>query len=465
MNLAAYLDLYELLEHDSSTRTERRAFGLEHVSLKEKPEAQLLAWTADHRTKLKRPLLSETLQGYLYGITLTLSILAFLLGLFSGIGLLSYSGHEPVNVIYFMAMVILLPLFTMTLTLFSMFRANQTHSMLVHISPAFWMEKVLSLFPNKIKKKLEGPLSELKISPLILNWLVIKRSQLLALVFSTGLLVALLAMVSTRDIAFAWSSTLNVNPDSFHHLLETVAFPWRDLFPWAVPSVELVSQSHYYRLGENVNEEMIKNASLLGEWWKFLLFSTLFYAIILRFGIYLLSQFGLNKAIERSFLTLDGSQKLLSDMNEPIITTSAKKSEEGLPSKDLAYKQIVKHLNTSYDTVLGWALDKEKILPLSDSMHVESVHFFEVGGSNTLEEDKEVIAKCKGEVLLYVKAWEPPTMDFVDFLEMLCEKVEKVTVAAVGTAANTYVSTRKERAVWARKLTTLNASKVWFYAQ
>jgi len=164
-------------------------------------------------------------------------------------------------------------------------------------------------------------------------------------------------------------------------------------------------------------------------------------------------------------LTLDGSQKLLFDMNEPIISTSAKESEEGFPPNSMEYKQLVKHLNTSYDTVLGWALDREKLLPLSDSMHVESVHFFEVGGSNTLEEDKEVLAKCKGEVLLYVKAWEPPTMDFVDFLEMLCEKVEKVTVAAVGTAANAYVSTAKERAVWARKLTTINVSKVWFYVQ
>jgi len=164
-------------------------------------------------------------------------------------------------------------------------------------------------------------------------------------------------------------------------------------------------------------------------------------------------------------LTLDGSQKLLFDMNEPIISTSAKEREEGLSSKNLEYKQIVKHFDVSYDFVLGWALDREKLMPLSDSMQVQSANFFEVGGSNTLEEDKEVIAKCKGEVLLYVKAWEPPTMDFVDFLEMLCEKVEKVTVAAVGTVANAYVAKTKESAVWARKLTSLNKSKVWFYAQ
>ena len=461
MNLASYLDLYELLKYDSSSREEHRAFGLENASQKEKPEAQLLKWTEVHRTKLKKPLLSETLQRYLYGITLTLSILAFVFGLFSGIALLSYSGHEPVNVIYFMAMVILLPLFTLTLTFFSMFRANRTHSMLIHISPAFWMEKIFSLFPNKIKSKLEGPLSELKISPLILNWLVIKRAQLMALIFSVGLFVSLLSMVSTRDIAFAWSTTLNVSPEYFHHILQNIAFAWKDFFPWAVPSLELVSQSHYYRLGENLNEEMIKNASLLGEWWKFLLFSTLFYAIFLRFLMLLLSSVGLKKAIYRSLLTLDGSQKLLNDMNEPIITTSAKEIESDFFSKNIEYVQIVRAFDASYDVVLGWAMDKEKLMPLNDSMHVLSPGLFEVGGGNTLLEDKEIINKCQGEVLLYVKAWEPPTMDFVDFLEILLQKTDKVIVTPVGTPAKAYLAKESEVNVWARKLFTLKSEKIW----
>ncbi len=461
MNLRSYLDFYEVLESDNTTRNERRTFGLQHASLKDKPLEQLLLWTEKQKTTVKRPLLSETLTSYLYGITLTLTLFAFLLGLFSGIGLLSYSGHEPVNVIYFMAMVVFVPLLTISLTLFSMLRANQSRSMLIHISPAFWMERILSLLPNRMEKQLKTHFSELKISPLIVNWLVIKRSQLLALFFSLGLFVALLAMVATRDIAFSWSTTLSVTPEAFQHFLHTLSFPWRDLFPWALPSVELVEQSQYYRLGEKLGDEMINNASLLGEWWKFLAFATLFYAIILRLLIFLISSVGLKKAIQRSFLTLDGSQKLLNDMNEPIITTSAQEMENDFSSKNIDYPQIASKFDASYDVVLGWAMDREKLVPLNDSMNVLSPNLFEVGGGNTLDEDNEISNKCHGEVLLYVKAWEPPTMDFVDFLEILLQKTDKIIVAPVGTPVKEYFAKESEVNVWARKLLTLNSEKVW----
>ena len=461
MKLNDYLDLYEVLQQDRSTRDERRAFGLEQQDLKENPLAQLRAWVAQRRTKLQQPIFSETFNAYLYGVTLTLVIIAFILGLFSGIGLLSYNGKEPVNVIYFMAMVVFVPLFTMTLTLLSMFRANRQQSMLVHLSPAFWMEKILALFPSRIKERLNSELSDLKVAPLVANWLVIKRSQLIALAFSFGLLLALLAVVATHDIAFAWSTTLHITPEEFHRFLETLSFPWRDLFPWAVPSVELVEQSQYYRLGGELGDEMIKRASLLGEWWKFLVFATLFYAIILRFFMLLISTYGLHRAIGRAFMGLEGVKALLNDFNEPVITTSAKEGESTFISNDVSYEQLLHQLDSSYDVVLGWAMDEERLKVINDSLDVTAPLLFEVGGANSLQEDSAVIEKCHGKVLLYVKSWEPPTMDFIDFVEMLLERVDSVVVAPLGTAEQQYVTKASDLQVWARKLVILKSDKVW----
>jgi len=461
MQLKDYLDLYTLLEKDISSRNERRSFGLSHAALKENPSAQLLAWIEEKRITLKKPLLSETLSAYLYGITLTLVIVAFLLGLLSGVGLLSYNGHEPVNVIYFMAMVIFVPLLTMTLALFSMLRVKSMQSMLVHISPAFWMERMLSLLPHKMEDQVQNAYADLKVNPLLVNWLVIKRSQLLALAFSFGLLLALLVMVSTQDIAFAWSTTLSVSAETFQHFLQQIAFAWKDLFPWAVPSIELVEQSQYYRLGDKLGEGMIANAALLGEWWKFLLIATLFYAIVLRFLLYLLARAGLNRAIKQSFLSLDGAQKLLNDMNEPIISTRAKEHEKAFASNDVDYTQIAHAFDASYDVVQGWAIDKENIELINEHMQVISPYIAEVGGANSLEEDQDVIAKSHGEVLLYVKAWEPPTMDFIDFLELLLQKADKVVVAPLGTQSREYMTKEKDLNVWARKLFVLHAEKVW----
>ncbi len=457
MNLTSYLDLYELLQEKKNEREENRAFGLEHVKYKQDPVTQLLFWIKKHTSRLKRPLMSETFSSYLYSMTLTLVIIAFFLGFFSGLGLLSYSGHEPVNVIYFMAMVVLLPLVTMTLTLLSMFRANASQSLLVHISPAFWMEKMLRFLPKNVQSSLQ----ELKINPLLSNWLIIKRSQLLALMFSLGLLVALLGIVITKDIAFAWSTTLQVSPKEFHSLLHTLAFAWRDVFPWAVPSLELIEQSQYFRLGEKLDTQMIQNASKLGEWWKFLAFATLFYAILLRFGMWLLSMFGFKKALKRSFLSLEGVSTLLREMNEPIITTTAVEEKKNVVPQGSHYMQEVEDLDSSYDRTLGWAMSEEELRVLNDSMQVITPMAFDVGGTNSLEEDSEIISKCKGEVLFYVKSWEPPTMDFVDFLEELTRGVDKVILAPMGTVEDAYLPKAKELEMWGRKLQQISSDKVW----
>jgi len=457
MNIKSYVDLYELLQVNPSTREENRAFGLTHVVVQNRPVEQLLAWIDSHKNTLKKPLLSETFSSYLYGVTLTLILIAFVLGLLSGAGLLSYSGHEPVNVIYFIAMVILFPLFTMFLTLLSMFRAGSSQSALVHISPAFWMEKILGFLPCKIQENIKAP----KVNPLLANWVIIKRSQIIALFFSFGLLIALLGVVVTKDIAFAWSTTLHISPEAFQDFLYTVAFPWRDFAPSAVPTMELIERSQYFRLGEKLSEVMIADASKLGEWWRFLAFSTIFYAIALRFLMLLLSTLGLSRAVKQSFLTLNGTMRLLREINEPIISTHAKKREVAFSPNGKRYEQIVNTLDASYDSVQGWAIARGELLVLGDSIRMISPSYYGVGGGNSFEEDSEVIFKSHGEVLLFVKAWEPPTMDFVDYLNELTAKVDKVIVMPVGTVENNYETSNKEIDVWADKLSLLDDAKVW----
>jgi len=457
MNIKSYLNFYELLENNTISREENRAFGLSHEALKNRPIEQLMAWEKEHLASLTKPTLGEKFTLYIYNVTLFLGVIAFILGLFSGIGLLSYNGHEPVNVIYFMAMVIFLPLFTMFLTLISMLRANSSQSFLIHVSPAFWMEKILSFLPHKMQEEMK----EFKINPLLLNWVVIKRSQLIALFFSIGLLIALLAMVVTKDIAFSWSTTLHISPEAFHTFLETIASPWKAFYPSAVPTVELIEHSQYFRLGDKLSQEMISNASKLGEWWKFLVMSTLFYAIFLRFLMFLLASFGLNKAIKKSYLTLNGVNKLLTEMNEPIITTQASQKEKVFVSTNGNYDHIINNLDESYDMVQGWAISKEKLVVLSDSMHLTSSQFFEVGGANSFKEDSEIISKSHGEILLFVKGWEPPTMDFIDYLKELSQNVDKIVVTPIGTVKNEYKIDVNAVDVWDRKLSQINDAKVW----
>ena len=457
MKLQSYIDLQALLKDDISTQAKRRTFGLTHATIKNDPVAQLLAWTAEYRNKLSQPFYGDRFESILYHITLMLVMVAFVLGLFSGIGLLSYSGKEPVNLVYFLVMVVFLPLLTMTLTLVSMLWIRRAKNILVHISPAFWMEKLLLFF----SKKVDIDLSRFKVDPLLANWIVIKRSQMLALSFSLGLFVALLGIVATKDIAFAWSTTLNISSEHFHQFLNSLAFPWRNWLPWAVPSLDLVEQSHYFRLGGELNEKMVSQAALLGTWWKFLAMATLFYAIILRFFLYLLSAWGLKKAFKNALLTLEGARELLRDMNEPLITTYANKEEMCKRRGDGKYDRKVEQLDASYDVVQGWAISQKALVTICDTLSLISPNCYETGGNNTLDEDREIIHRSHGEVVLFVKAWEPPTMDFIDYLELLADRVEKVVVVPIGTAKDVYVASDKQVNIWVRKLAELDHGRVW----
>lgn len=457
INLESYINIYTLLKGDVATPEENRAFGLKQIAWKDYPFIQLSLWMKLHHHRLQLPSLAEVLHKYLYGVTLTLAIIACVVGLVSGWGLLSYNGHEPVNVIYFMAMVIFFPLFTMTLTIISMFRASNTQSVLVHISPAFWMEKLISFLPHSVKINMD----EVKMNPLLMHWMVIKRSQIIALCFSFGLLFGLLSMVSTKDIAFAWSTTLDIRTINFHDFLYHLSFAWRDILPSAVPSLSLIEESQYFRLGDNLSDKMIANAAQLGEWWKFLLMATLFYAIIVRFFLLLVSILGFNRALKKSLLTLEGVGTLLREMNEPMLTTQSPHGEVAfVPSTD-SYKNIVYECAPSYDMIQGWSLSQDSLREIGDSLGIFSPKIFEVGGANTFAEDEAIVAKSKGDVLLIVKGWEPPTDDFADYLADLSKVVEKVIILPIGIVEDAYRLSSSAIDVWDKKLLLIHKENVW----
>ncbi len=456
MHLKSYLNLYVLLQNDVSTREEQRAFGLEYAKFKKKPVKQLLAWENRYIHNLKKPLLSDDIYSYLYVVTFLLVIIAFILGLLSGITLLSYNGQEPVNVVYFIAMVIFLPLFSIVLAFFSMLRVKNSKSVLLHLTPAYWMEKILNFFPGIDDKNIKN----FKINPLLVNWIIIRRSQFIALFFSLGLLLALLGVVITKDIAFAWSTTLHITPETFHSFLNTLALPWREILPTAVPSIELIERSQYFRLGDKLSEEMISNASQLGQWWKFLALATLFYALLLRCVMYGIATLGYKNALKKSFFSLEGVSLILKNMNEPMITTSATVTEHIISS---SYKDIqeVRQLKRLYDSVQGWAIPTFKLQVMNDTMNISSQNIFEVGGSNTLSEDRAIAHKSFGEVLLYVKAWEPPTLDIVDYIEELVEVVDKVIVYPIGMEDEMYHTKEKFIKIWIEKISIIDNHKIW----
>src|SRR5690606_36806106 len=90
---------------------------------------------------------------------------------------------------------------------------------------------------------------------------------------SDGLAVTLY-LLGFSDLAFSWSTTLDISANTFHRIVEAFAVPWQFLGPDWQLSLEQVRDTQYFRLegryvpstGEGRATDMI----VIGHWWHYL---------------------------------------------------------------------------------------------------------------------------------------------------------------------------------------------------
>jgi len=455
ITLKSYLDLAQLLKAYTGNHEENRLFAL---AQNVKGLKLLTLWQERNLYRVTEELDSSKYLHYLMLFTSLFGFFILLVGFFSGFALLSYSGDEPVNVIYLLLVMVGLPLFSMGLSLLSLFTGNIGAKFFNHFSPLYYLEKVVNFLP--FAKKVD--FSALPFSATLTKWIFLQRLQLFSFLFALGLFLALILTIISKDIAFAWSSTLTIEPIAFQHVLAWLATPWQSFFPSAVPSLELIEVSHYFRLGDTLDPNMVKNADKLGAWWKFLAMATLTYALLLRLVFWVIMKLGLNKQLKKELMALAGVKKLLKEFTTPFVSTQSVKHEEHLELKEEATMATSEELSEVYDALLAWNYAEKTLLLLQDHKRIEAQNIAVVGGRNSFAEDKKIVDGLQGKVLLYVKAWEPPTMDFMDFLEdvLANKEVKEVEVCPLGTSTENYSSRASDMEIWLKKLEQIDSEKL-----
>ena len=447
--LQSYLELYELLKEDNSTKEERRNFALKEKIEQKRAYEQLFLWLQKHREKLTdMGIASRYLHIYKTGFGI-ISLLAFVFGFLAASIVLHYNGSEPVNVIYFLFLSFITPLLTMLFSLLAMMKRD----FFLHISFTYILQKLFAKFSKK-------SIDEALLDKDVIRWIFIQKMQSSALLFALGMLASLLFSITTQDIAFAWSTTLDISAEQFHTFLAAIALPWSTLLPSAVPSLELIEQSHYFRLGGEISKEMLSHAATLGSWWQFLAMETLFYAIILRLFLYIFATIWLKKKLQKSMLQMPQAKALLEDMNQPIISTRAKELEIPLQVEDGITKSRKKEKHITYSALLGYTFAADELPLIAEVLEIKAKEYLGVAGKNSLEEDTKIIAKSAGNVAMVFKAWEVPTMDFIDFLEELSTHASSVTLYPLGYAKENFQVKQKDISIWQEKLKQQNYSNV-----
>ena len=450
-----YLDLAQLLQEYTGKHEDNRVFAL---SKKEKGLTLLSLWKDKNLYRVVDELDSSK---YLHYLTLFTSLFGFtllLLGFFTGFTLLSYSGAEPVNIIYLLLVMVGLPLFSMLLSILSLFTGNMGANFFSHFSPLYYLEKAINFLP--FAKEID--FSVLPFSATLSKWIFLQRLQLFSFLFALGLFLALVLTIISKDIAFAWSSTLSIDPVVFQNILALLAMPWQSFFPSAVPSLELIEISHYFRLGDKLDENMVQNADKLGAWWKFLAMATLTYALLLRLLFWFIMKMGFKRQLKKELYSLHGVKKLFKEFSTPFVSTASLKHEQHLEVKEESTLFASETLSADYASLLAWNYSDKTLLLLQDNNKIKATRTNTVGGRNSFAEDKAIVDVLEGKVLIYVKAWEPPTMDFMDFLVDVLAKneVTEVEVCPLGTVSENYSSKKYDIEIWLKKLEQVSCEKL-----
>ena len=177
--------------------------------------------------------------------------LGLLAGFILALGILSGDAEGRVNLLYLLLLFAFLPVTGLILSLVFLMRRSSEGlaGWLLHLPiwPLAWRRELLAL----------------RLPVLRRSWLFY-QTQVLALAFGGGGLLAFMLLLLVSDISFVWRSTL-LQPTDLYPLLRGLSIPWA-FWPAAQPSLELLQQSQDFRLSQPQF-----NAARLGQWWQYAL--------------------------------------------------------------------------------------------------------------------------------------------------------------------------------------------------
>ncbi len=248
--------------------------------------------------------------------------------------------------------------------------------------------------------------------------LMARAAQGGGLMFSIAALATLLVMVVLQDLAFGWSTTLNTGAGSYHRLVSLLAAPWQALVPTAVPSLELVEATRFFR-----TEALVSDTDPVrwGQWWPFVAMAWLAYAMVPRLLLWLLAQLHLRWRAGRLLQAHPDMTALSYRMETPCLDSgNTHNDSEDLPDTDT---DIQLHQPPPDTLLIRWAGAGRANLP-EQLPRPETLP--EAGGTASLAQDRSLVDQIRVQlerhtppaVSLLVNAWEPPTGELADFLEL-----------------------------------------------
>ena len=372
----------------------------------------------------------------------------------------AYQGPYPVNLFTLLGVLVVLPLGLLLLTV-ALLPArlpglDGPRFILEGLNAGRWLGAWLDRY---FDTDLFGAFASPRARTGFARWQLLVFSQWLAVGFFLGVLALSLLLVTFTDLAFGWSTTLGLGAERVHGWVSIVAAPWAAWWPAAAPDLELVERSRYFRLEQGGLP--LERVAVLGSWWPFVLATVLVYGLLPRLLFLALCYWRLRAAVRRLLLFDPEVTALLDRLDAPMVGLEGSGEEESLappteklaglaPSSLVADEELACVIWNAAVTDSAATAWMERVLALRPRMVLR------LSTLQTLEDQSATLAalpETLRRVLVFTKGWEPPLLEFMDFLGMLRERVGggcSVTVVPLDVAAAGVE--RVQRDVWARAL-------------
>lgn len=447
--LADLIDLHDQLRADedleeNAKRRRDREIGRELSHLRGDPCAQVCEWLSRVRDHVE-----ESAGGQVATAARGIGWLVTTLGVFLGWGcalaVFFYDGHYPVNVFNVLAVfvalqLLLAALFCVAALPYPIRGLHNIQSTLLALSPGHLQSVLARLLPSKYRHALsrwsERDGGHHQTYAPVRKWTVLLWSQELAVAFNLSAIATALYLIVFSDLAFGWSTTLQTEPGAFYALTSLLALPWSHWLPDALPSLSLIEATRFFRLqtGSFPNATPEVGLDVLGGWWPFLVTSMVCYGLLPRLVIWTLAFRVLRRTTRDALTHAPGVSELRERMNQEFVETTGDEPERTTESVTSVHPRANWTPGSERALVVNWSgvgLDANAIAALVQKqlqLHVEDV--LHAGGIQTLKQDADTIrriaeANLQLELLVLVKAWEPPLLEFLDFISDLRMAVAK----------------------------------------
>ncbi len=471
---------------DSPERAERdREIGRGLRHLTGHPILQLRAWLAAvggaGSATGERPLSAFRL------VSVILAVAGLAIGWGSAQLVFAYDGSRPINVVDVLAVFVVAQLLLLVLFVIVSLPATVAARLpgigaladgVRHLSPGRLAPVIARILPHDLRDGLAGLVDAGPEEPQRLRlrkWLFAQLSQAFAIAFNLGAVLGGLYLVLFSDLAFGWSTTLELEASRFHALIQALASPWAQWLPAAAPSLELVETTRFFRFKEGgfpgAPSPLGTDVLTLGGWWPFLMAAIVVYGLGPRLLTWGFARWRVRAACHESILALPAARHVLEHMNAQLVETHGAPSPELSEGegKVLARSRAVDETSADVIDWNGVFTDSEHARErLAQDLRIHALRYFSAGAGRSLDEDAETIARAaagEAEVIVLVKAWEPPMLEFLDFLNDLrgaLPAARSIGVLPVGaTAADRLgVPSAGDLETWRSSVGALNDDRV-----